>query len=58
MVDRAGNGAVFSSNNAGRPSSADEPRSEISTSALSMMVSSMVHMVQAGQTQTDRNWSA
>ena len=29
-----------------------------SSDALSMMVSSMVHMVQAGKTKTDSRWSA
>jgi hypothetical protein len=58
-VDFTGNDAIPSAINAGRPSAAAElkGRNE-SSNALSMMVSSMVHMVQAGQTKTDSHWSA
>jgi len=64
-VDLAGNDAFLSAITAGRQSAAEEQAmaSELkgrdeSSDALSMMVSSMVHMVQAGQTKRDSRWSA
>ena len=64
-MDLAGNDAFLSAMTAGRQSAAEEQvmASELkgrdeSSDALSMMVSSMVHMVQAGKTKTDSRWSA